>query len=267
MTGVAHAGPPGTAPSSCRAGSSGWAATSSTRRRRRSGRSVVRRPLGGRAPGDQRGSSGGSSRPPGTSRSPNGRPDPQDFPGADPADLVPGSLVFRRPPAGAAGRLDPLVALGPGGATGGTRRGRARPCTAGSCTRSCTSASRTPSPTPPGPAAGCPPRPSGSTPPAAASTRRPTPGATSPSRGGRVMANRWYGRFPWENLRPHGFERTSPVKRFPRQRLRPVRRDRQRVGVDRRRRGRPPAHATTEPAHHGCCAPRRASTSPSTPAG
>jgi formylglycine-generating enzyme required for sulfatase activity len=32
---------------------------------------------------------------------------------------------------------------------------------------------------------------------------------------GRVMANRWFGRFPWENLHPHGFEGTSPVKRFP----------------------------------------------------
>jgi formylglycine-generating enzyme len=32
---------------------------------------------------------------------------------------------------------------------------------------------------------------------------------------GRVMANTWHGRFPWENLRPHGFERTSPVGRFP----------------------------------------------------
>src|SRR5687768_11191028 len=28
------------------------------------------------------------------------------------------------------------------------------------------------------------------------------------------MANTWHGRFPWENLRPHGFDRTSPVKRF-----------------------------------------------------
>jgi formylglycine-generating enzyme len=32
---------------------------------------------------------------------------------------------------------------------------------------------------------------------------------------GRIMANTWHGRFPWENLRPHGFDRTSPVKRFP----------------------------------------------------
>ena len=33
--------------------------------------------------------------------------------------------------------------------------------------------------------------------------------------GGRIMANRWFGRFPWENEHPHGFDRTSPVKRFP----------------------------------------------------
>jgi formylglycine-generating enzyme len=36
-----------------------------------------------------------------------------------------------------------------------------------------------------------------------------------PAPAGRVMANRWFGRFPWENLHPHGFDRTSPVKRFP----------------------------------------------------
>jgi formylglycine-generating enzyme required for sulfatase activity len=36
-----------------------------------------------------------------------------------------------------------------------------------------------------------------------------------PEPHGRIMANRWFGRFPWENLSPHGFERTSPVKRFP----------------------------------------------------
>ena len=29
------------------------------------------------------------------------------------------------------------------------------------------------------------------------------------------MANTWHGRFPWENLRPHGFVGTSPVGRFP----------------------------------------------------
>ncbi len=32
---------------------------------------------------------------------------------------------------------------------------------------------------------------------------------------GRMMANTWQGRFPWENLLTDGFDRTSPVKRFP----------------------------------------------------
>ena len=49
---------------------------------------------------------------------------------------------------------------------------------------------------------------------------------------GRIMANTWHGRFPWENLRPHGFDRTSPVKRFAPNGLRPLRRRRQRLGVD-----------------------------------
>jgi formylglycine-generating enzyme required for sulfatase activity len=33
--------------------------------------------------------------------------------------------------------------------------------------------------------------------------------------GGKVMANTWHGRFPFENLAPAGVTRTSPVKRFP----------------------------------------------------
>jgi formylglycine-generating enzyme required for sulfatase activity len=33
-------------------------------------------------------------------------------------------------------------------------------------------------------------------------------------RGGRVMANTWRGRFPFENLDPPGADRTTPVKRF-----------------------------------------------------
>jgi len=31
---------------------------------------------------------------------------------------------------------------------------------------------------------------------------------------GRLMANTWHGRFPYENLSPHGYTRTSPVKCF-----------------------------------------------------
>jgi sulfatase modifying factor 1 len=33
--------------------------------------------------------------------------------------------------------------------------------------------------------------------------------------GGRTMANTWHGRFPWENLKPNGYEGTSPVDTFP----------------------------------------------------
>jgi formylglycine-generating enzyme required for sulfatase activity len=32
---------------------------------------------------------------------------------------------------------------------------------------------------------------------------------------GRMMANTWQGRFPWENLLEDGFEGTSPVRSFP----------------------------------------------------
>jgi formylglycine-generating enzyme required for sulfatase activity len=32
---------------------------------------------------------------------------------------------------------------------------------------------------------------------------------------GRMMANTWQGRFPWENLMEDGYAGTSPVKRFP----------------------------------------------------
>jgi formylglycine-generating enzyme len=32
---------------------------------------------------------------------------------------------------------------------------------------------------------------------------------------GQVLANTWHGRFPYENTRPHGFFGTSPVRSFP----------------------------------------------------
>ena len=52
--------------------------------------------------------------------------------------------------------------------------------------------------------------------------------------GGRYMANTWQGNFPHENLKSDGYERTSPVKTFPAERLRPLRHDRQRLGMDDR---------------------------------
>jgi formylglycine-generating enzyme required for sulfatase activity len=32
---------------------------------------------------------------------------------------------------------------------------------------------------------------------------------------GQIMANTWHGQFPYQNLSPHGFTRTSPVMTFP----------------------------------------------------
>jgi sulfatase modifying factor 1 len=32
---------------------------------------------------------------------------------------------------------------------------------------------------------------------------------------GQPMANTWQGEFPWQNLRSDGFEKTSPIGRFP----------------------------------------------------
>ena len=143
-------------------------------------------------------------------------PDPDGLPGRRsrrPRARVAGVPTHRR--AGAAGRLDPLVALGPGRRLASPGGARLDACTAASCTRSCTSATRTPPPTPPGPAAGCPPRPSGSTPPGAGSTRPCTPGATtrSPAAGSWPTAGSAASR--GRTSRPHGFDRTSPVKRFP----------------------------------------------------
>ena len=51
---------------------------------------------------------------------------------------------------------------------------------------------------------------------------------------GRQMANTWQGEFPWQNLLLDTYERTSPIRSFPAERLRPVRRDRQRLGMDDR---------------------------------
>ena len=69
---------------------------------------------------------------------------------------------------------------------------------------------------------------------------------------GRLMANTWQGEFPWQNLRTDGYEGTSPVAAFDAQRLRALRHDGQRVGVDRG----PLGHGQRPcPAEHACCAP------------
>ena len=142
-------------------------------------------------------------------------PDPRDFPGADPADLVPGSLVFA--PTSGPVPLDDWTRWWrwtPGAqwrypyGPGSTLHGRdLHPVVHVGFEDAAAYASW-------------------------AGRRLPTEAewelaarggldqatyawGDEPEPRGRVMANRWFGRFPWENLHPHGFERTSPVKRFP----------------------------------------------------
>ncbi len=142
-------------------------------------------------------------------------PDPADFPGADPRALVPGSQVFV-PTAGPV-PLDDWTRWGAGfpAPTGGTPTDPGRRCTAASCTPSCTWATRTHWRTRHRRGRTFPRRPSGSTQRAAGSMAGHTPGGTSSCPTARSWPTRGTGRFPWENLRPHGLDRTSPVHRFP----------------------------------------------------
>ena len=141
-------------------------------------------------------------------------PDPAAYPGADPALLVPGSAVFFKPTGpGELARLTQWWAVR-------SRRGLASPRGA----RAATLADARPSPVvhvayedaayAAGPARRCRPKRSGSSPRAAGWTVRPSPGATS----ARRTASRWRTRGRASSLaepRADGFERTSPVGRFP----------------------------------------------------
>ena len=182
-------------------------------------------------------------------------PDPADYPGARPELLVP---VSRGVP-DAAGRRSTCATRTTGGSTspartGGTRRGRAAARSSGCDDHPVVHVAweDVAAYADVGGQGSCRPRPSGSSPRAAGWTAPSTPGATSSRRAactwptpGRASSR---SRTSAGRLRGHRAGRLVPG-----QRLRPVRDDRQRLGVDDRLVRAEHAAAPTSP----CCAPPR----------
>ena len=122
--------------------------------------------------------------------------------------------------AGRPARPVPLVGACPGRRLAPPARARRARSRGSTTTRSCTWPGTTSSPTRPGPARTCRPRPSGSAPRAAASRAPEFAWGDELTPGGRHMANVWQGEFPVHNRAADGYEYTAPVRLVPAQRLR-----------------------------------------------
>ena len=64
---------------------------------------------------------------------------------------------------------------------------------------------------------------------------------------GKPMANTWQGEFPWQNLKLDGLRAHLAGRELPAERLRPLRRHRERLGVDVRLVRAPPSRRGREP--------------------
>ena len=161
--------------------------------------------------------------------------DPADYPDADPELLVPGSLVFRKTPGPVDLRdVEQLVALRTRRLLAATRRARdsdqrSRPPPRRACRlrgrRGIRGAGRERS---------CRPRRSGSSRPGRARRRRVRVGRRASCPRAAPIANTWQGEFPWQNLQHRRLRGNIAGRELPAERLRALRHDGQRLGVDGR---------------------------------
>ena len=185
-------------------------------------------------------------------------PDPATTPTPIPRSWSQGSAVFQPDArAGPVERPGPLVGYCPrrqlAPSLGAEQRQLKR-----RITRSRTSPTKTPRPSRSGRARRSRPRRSGSTRREAASIGAIFAWGDEQHPGGELMANSWQGDFPWRNTGARGWRGRLAGRAVPRQRLRALRHDRERLGMDKRlllapRRGlaedrEPLLHAATKPA-------------------